>query len=112
MAKEITGDKAVIKSEQPEDQAGQLATIYSVSGWQIIWRNFLAGISRALGSVFVYVIVLTITGYLFSQIILPVIQPLIDQYLGALDAVSSLQELNQSRESSLPPALQELLDRN
>ncbi len=71
---------ATVISEHPDDRSGKLKTIYSVSSWTIFWRNFLAGASRALGSILIYLVFFAITSYLTLQFVWPHVQPLFHGY--------------------------------
>ncbi|MEX0895571.1 MAG: DUF5665 domain-containing protein [Patescibacteria group bacterium] len=59
------------------DQLSQSKTIFEASWWEIFWRNFLAGMARALGAVILYAVVLVILTNLFMSYIWPVMEPLI-----------------------------------
>lgn len=50
--------------------------LYTVSHWEIVSKNFLAGFSRALGGIIIYLIFFAIAGYIFSQYLLPQLEPL------------------------------------
>ncbi len=58
-----------------EDRAGKTKTIYQVSGFEIFWRNFLAGFARALGIMVLYIIIIIISGVIFTTTFLPMINP-------------------------------------
>lgn len=61
-----------------DDNVTKEKTIYQVSPWEIFWRNFLAGMSRGLGGVILYVIVLTILSNLFLRFFWPQLKPIVD----------------------------------
>jgi hypothetical protein len=77
---QVNQNQATTQSEHPEDQINSLNTLYSVTGFEIIWRNLLAGMSRALGNLIVYFIVLGIVVNLFLTYAYPHIKPFIDEY--------------------------------
>lgn len=54
--------------------------IYNSSFLGIFSRNFVAGFSRALGSIFVYLFFFALVFYLFSQYVLPEFRPLLDTF--------------------------------
>lgn len=72
-------EQSKLSSEQTEKNIAKLAQAVEKtygSAWGVIWRNFLAGIMRALGIAFGYVV---IVGALI----------LIAEKLGALDAIQN-----------------------
>lgn len=60
------------------DQTTKTKTIYDVSVNELMWRNFLAGISRAFGGMVVYFFVAFIVGHVFLTFIWPVLETSID----------------------------------
>ena len=89
--------QTVVRSEHPEDHIGKLNTLYSVSSWTILWRNFLAGASRALGSIFIYLIFFAITSYFTLQFVWPQIKPLLDSYTQFLQLFTGPQPSSQAQ---------------
>jgi hypothetical protein len=93
---QTTYAQAVVKSEAKDDRVGDLKTLYNVSGWSIFWRNFLAGISRALGGIFIYIIFATISTYFLMQTLWPQIEPFINSYQQLLNTLSPGTSTNPS----------------
>ncbi|MDQ5951641.1 MAG: hypothetical protein QG639_922 [Patescibacteria group bacterium] len=60
------------------DQLTKTRTLYDVSVGEIMWRNFLAGISRALGGMVIYFVVAFLLGHVFLTYIWPVLEPSIE----------------------------------
>jgi hypothetical protein len=89
----------IVKSEAKEDRVGDLKTLYNVSGWSIFWRNFLAGFSRAVGGIFIYLIFVGISLYLFIQTVWPTVQPMLTGYMKMMDTLT-----NGGRPSTNTPA--------
>lgn len=89
----VTEDQAVVQSEDFADRAGGVKTIYDVSGFEIAWRNFLAGMSRALGGIFLYVVLVFFVGVVISNYVVPRIQPMVNSFQEALESMSSLKDL-------------------
>lgn len=57
------------------DNITKSKTMYDVGIGEIMWRNFLAGISRALGGLVIYFVVIFIMGHIFLTYIWPVLEP-------------------------------------
>jgi len=100
--------EAVVQSEVSEDKIKDTKTIYDVSGFEVFWRNFIAGIGRALGAVFVYIIFLSVMGYLFSTLVYPRLEPFITEYREALDSLNRFS--NPSELKLDTPNLEDLLN--
>lgn len=60
------------------DQVTQTKTIYDVSKWEIFWRNFIAGMGRALGSIILQAIFLIIVVNVFMNQVWPVLKPILN----------------------------------
>ena len=67
-------------------------TLYSSSYVSIIFKNFLAGFARALGSLVVYVVFLIIMSQVFIQYVYPQLEP----YLEVFQQLGDLQALTQT----------------
>jgi hypothetical protein len=89
-------NQAVVKSEAKEDRIGDIKTLYSVSGWSIFWRNFLAGFSRAIGGIFIYLIFAMISFYLFMQTVWPQLEPFVISYQNLMNTFSPSSSTNPS----------------
>lgn len=92
---------ATYNSIEPADRFTKTNTIYDVSIASIIVRNFLAGLSRALGSITIYVVFLIITYSLFVKYALPEIQPFITEYRQAIDSITKLNQATTNPGSSI-----------
>lgn len=73
------------------DQIDETKNLYTISAGEIMWRNFLAGMSRTLGGLVIYFLVLIIISNVFMQFVWPVIAPTI-QTLGNTNSL--LMQLN------------------
>lgn len=73
------------------DQLTKERTIYDVGAGEIIWRNFLAGMSRAIGGMVIYLVILIILGNVFVTYMWPYIEPIFAQ-LGETTAI--LKQVN------------------
>lgn len=73
------------------DQIDETKNLYNISTGEIIWRNFLAGMSRTLGGLVIYFLVIIIVSNVFLQLVWPVIAPTI-QTLGNTNSL--LLQLN------------------
>lgn len=76
-----------------DDNVTKEKTIYQVSPWEIIWRNFLAGMARSLGSVILYAVVLTIISQIFMKLFWPQIEPLVDTLNSTTDILKDFQSI-------------------
>ncbi len=85
-------NQPVVSSEHSDDVVAKTRTIYDVSPFEIFWRNLLAGFARGLGSVVVYFILAFVVGIIFTQVVLPKLQPLIDSYTNSMNTLNSLQK--------------------
>lgn len=85
-----------------KDQKG----IYNAGAGEIFWKNFLAGFSRALGGIFVYLIFLAVVGLFFINFALPKLMPMIESYTNFLNSVSNMKS---APASITPENLQNLL---
>src|SRR5690554_6712962 len=90
----VTTKTAAVNSEHPEDKVNKTQTIYDVSSGQIFWRNFLAGMSRALGGMLIYLLFLLLGSVVFAQLILPQLNPMIEEYRQALQSINSINQMN------------------
>lgn len=85
-----------------EDRVTQTKSIYDVSAFEIFWRNLLAGMSRALGGIVLYVIFVIIFSTVFVQYVLPQIMPFLNTFLKLGDSVTNLQNMGLPSNISLP----------
>jgi len=82
---------------EPDNLPGTHKTIYEASFGEIFVRNFVAGMARTLGGLFLYTVVLVLLGNLFVQNIWPVIQP---QLEALRESAQVLQEVGKLTEPS------------
>lgn len=78
------------------DQVTKTKTIYDVSASEIIWRNFLAGISRAVGGMVVYFLVAFLLGHVFLTFVWPILEPSIESLGKTGDVLQQLKMFEQS----------------
>lgn len=83
---------------QDPDQLTKSKTMYDVGTGEIIWRNFLAGMSRALGSMVIYFAVVLFLGNIFLNYIWPSLEPSFET-LG--ETTELLQQMNMMGQPSL-----------
>lgn len=79
--------------EEP-DQITKTKTIYDVSAGEIMWRNFLAGISRALGGMVIYFVVIFILSHIFLTYVWPVLEPSFQTLEETTDLLKQMNSLN------------------
>ena len=65
----------IVKNEDGADRVSKTKTIYDAGAGEIFWKNFLAGFSRTIGGIFVYLIFFLILSNLFLNFLLPKISP-------------------------------------
>ena len=82
--------KQIIASERPDDKVNQTKTMYDVSTWSVFWKNFIAGLGRAIGSMIFFIFILVMFSLVFAKFFLPKFQPYIDGYMSALDTIKTL----------------------
>lgn len=106
--------EVILKSEMPGDRVTGTKTMYDVSGFEVFWRNFLAGASRSLGGIVFYVIFMVVLLNIFMSVAWPKIQPLIESYTNALSSLNSISSPSNTATPSvddLQKALQQLQQR-
>lgn len=75
------------------DKVDDTRTIYQVGAGEIFWRNFLAGMARALGGLLIYFAVVIVLVNVFMNYLWPVLEPSFQQFSAA---VEGLEQLNQA----------------
>ena len=95
----------VIKSEDKEDLVSKTKTIYDTKASEIFWKNFLAGFSRSLGGIFVYIIFLLIFSGVFVNFVLPKLTPLINNYLNIFNSLGPISNPKPGTDIILPQNL-------
>jgi hypothetical protein len=93
--------QAVNNSVEPNDRLNQTKTMYQVSALEVFGRNFLAGFSRALGSITIYLIFSIITFSLFMEYVLPQVEPFISEYRQAMESITKLNKATTGPGASL-----------
>lgn len=82
-------NELVVKSEDGGDRVSKTKTLYDAGAGEIIWKNFLAGFSRGVGGIFVYLIFLFIISGILINVILPKFMPSITGYLNLFNSLGS-----------------------
>jgi len=87
-------DKAVnfVQEEPKEDLLGKRKSLYDAGPFEIFWRNFLAGMSRTLGSLFLYLVFMIIVYGLFLKYVLPVYLPVINRISNLIESIEKMQK--------------------
>jgi hypothetical protein len=103
----------IIKSEDKRDLVSKTKTIYEAGAGEIFWKNFLAGFSRGLGGVFVYIFFLIIISVVIYIFVFPKLEPLITGYTNLLNSFNSISNPKTNPVNILPKNLdiQNLLGR-
>ena len=76
------------------DRVSRSRTIFDASAGEILWRNFLAGMGRALGGIFLYLVFVFLFSAIFTRLVLPKITPLIDTVMKLGNTAGNIQNLN------------------
>lgn len=80
------------------DQLPNNQTIYHVSVFEIFWRNFIAGMGRAFGSIFVYFFFLGVLTALINRFLVPHLMPLIQTMQNSFETINQLQPTNNANQ--------------
>lgn len=86
----------IVKSEDGGDRVSKTKTIYEASAVEILWKNFLAGVGRGLGGVFVYLIFLFVVVGVFINTVLPQIMPMFENYMSIFKSLGSVNSIPQN----------------
>lgn len=93
MENQISPPLTPLAADARPDAVTRATTIYQVSGFEIFWRNFLAGMSRALGSILMYIVFLFCGFLFFQRMVYPFLKPYLDSYLITTNALKQMQQL-------------------
>jgi len=80
---------SVAASEAKTDRVSKNRTLYEAGAGEILLKNFLAGVGRGAGVIFVYVLFIFVFGWAFTQFFWPKLAPIF----------SSVTSLNKSLET-------------
>lgn len=86
----INPQQTVIQSEAKPDRIQNIKTIYQASGWEIFWRNFLAGVSRAFGTIIIFMAFFLVAFIFFINFAYPHLEPLVSEYRTMMKSFNSL----------------------
>lgn len=75
------------------DQLTDDKNLYNISAGEVMWRNFLAGMSRALGGMLIYFLVIIVLTNVFLSSIWPSISPTFDKFFEATDLLKQVNSL-------------------
>lgn len=89
--------------EQADNLIGN-RTIYDVGWGELVGRNLVAGISRALGGLLLNIVLIVILGSLVARFIWPQLQPVIENLRQSYQTLFKLEETlsRQSQTGGLP----------
>jgi hypothetical protein len=80
-----TPPEAILKMAEP-DYIGPKKNLYSVGYRELVWRNFLAGISRGIGGVIVsFIFFVVIMGFV-AQLLMPLLGGLFESFTQSTSA--------------------------
>ena len=83
-----------VKNVARPDWIGNSKTIYDVSSGEVFWRNFVAGMGRALGGAIMYFLFIFVIYALFINYLLPIIKPFLDTYMNTMNLLGGGQQMN------------------
>lgn len=89
---QITKNYFFAKLSLPMKELPAEHSLYNVSSWEIFWKNFLVGFSRAVGGFLVQLAFLIFAYYSFVNVVLPKIQPFVNAFISAQENMSRLQD--------------------
>ena len=72
-------------------------SLYQASKWEIFSRNFLVGVSRALGALIMQIIGLAVLYFLFTQFVSPTITPVLNSFQDAINVLKRFQSPNSNQ---------------
>lgn len=96
-----------------EDRVGA-GTIYTASAGSIMWRNFLAGMSRGLGVLFMQTIGIVLILLVLQRVVLPQLQPLFEMFEETQQSLRQLQGASAQQQNlveSMPESIRQQLNR-
>lgn len=76
-----------------EEKVTKTKTIYEAGYTEIFFRNFLAGMSRTIGALFVYFVFLFLIGVVFRQLVLPKLLPFLNNFLNITQSLKSINQI-------------------
>lgn len=85
-----------------QDQISPGKSIYEAGSGEVFWKNFLAGFGRALGGMFVYLILLVIVYFLFMTYVMPKLTPFLTIMANLSNSLQNLQKLNTGGGINIP----------
>jgi len=85
----------IVQSTAKQDRVSDNKTIYDASLGSVFWRNFLAGVARALGAILMQILFIVMLGILASIFIWPRVAPLLNTYQTAVNSLEGLQKSTQ-----------------
>lgn len=97
--------ESILKSEDKKDLISKTKTIYEARPVEIFWKNFLAGFSRGLGGIFVYIIFLIIIGWVMVNFALPKIMPAITNLMNLSKSLESVSRIKSGPANLIPENL-------
>jgi hypothetical protein len=95
---DIDIQKLINQNNPKQDIVNATKTIYDASAMEIFWKNFLAGFSRALGNIILYIVFLIVTTMIFIRYISPIITPMLGQLENVTKSLDTIKNLK-------PPSL-------
>lgn len=83
-------NRAIRDTVTKSDRTSKTRTLYDASTQEIIWRNFLAGMSRGLGGIMIYLLFFFVIATFFLQFVWPHLEPFLSSYTSLVESVTSL----------------------
>lgn len=101
----MTKEELNMKSEDKKDIFSKTKTIYDAGYGEIFFKNFLAGLGRGLGGVFIYIIFIIILSLVFYNFVLPRFMPLITGYMNIFKSLESISNIKSGESNIIPENL-------
>lgn len=84
---------SINQSISGEDRQNQTKTIYDAGYGEVFFKNFLAGVGRAIGGIVIYLVFILIAVNTFITYAYPQIKPFIDEYRQAVQGINKLNQV-------------------
>ena len=90
-----------VKNVAKPDWIGNSKTIYDVGSFEVFWRNFVAGMGRALGTIIMYFLFVYVIYATFVNLIFPTLKPYLDGYMNLLNIMGRNEQLQTGQSNSV-----------
>lgn len=92
----------ITETELPADRVKKTRTLYDASAGEIFWKNFVAGMGRALGGIFLYLLLSFVVWVILYQFVWPKVAPFIDNFADMAESLQSFRGIQLPGNLTLP----------